>query len=148
MELQRYRQILLSFNNNYYDNLGIVNFIDTDDMNIIKFSVKPFEGFHKDVEYIITLKFNSGWPYIFIDSNIYDQIKTKKYINGYGYHGNEHKGICIKNLSYGYSFNYFYKYCDGKWQNYIYYLITVFNNIQDFEKGSGFKSNYKNILNL
>jgi hypothetical protein len=78
-----------------------------------------------DFSHIITLKFNNGWPYIFIDSNIYDQIKTKKYINGY--QGNEHKGICIKNLSYGYSFNYFYKYCDGKWQNYIYYLITVFN---------------------
>jgi hypothetical protein len=52
MALQRYREILLSFNNNYYDDLGIVNFIDTDDMNTIKFSVKPFEGFHKDVEYM------------------------------------------------------------------------------------------------
>ena len=31
---------------------------------------------------------------------------------------------------------------------YIYYIITVFNNFQDFEKGNGIKSNYKNIINI
>jgi hypothetical protein len=27
-------------------------------------------------------------------------------------------------------------------------LICVFNNLQDFEKGNGIKSNYKTILSL
>ena len=149
MDLQTYRSIILSFNN-YYNDLGIVTFIDNDDINIIKFSVIPYEGIHKDNIYTITLKFNglNDWPNIFIDSSIYNKIKTNNYINNNGYQGNEHKGICIKKLSYGYAFNNFYKYCDGEWKNYIYYIITVFNNIQDFEKGNGFKSNYKDILNL
>jgi hypothetical protein len=27
-------------------------------------------------------------------------------------------------------------------------LITVFNNLQDFEKGNGIRSSYKNILSI
>jgi len=49
-------------------------------------------------------------------------------------------------MGYGYIFNkYFKNLCGNKWENYIYNLICVFNNLQDFEKGNGIKSNYKNI---
>lgn len=39
------------------------------------------------------------------------------------------------------------KICDNKWDIYVYYVITFFNNIYDIEKASGIKSNYKSILN-
>ena len=35
-----------------------------------------------------------------------------------------------------------------KWENYIYYLILFFNNIEDIEKGIGIKHNYKYILSI
>ena len=98
----------------------------------------------------MTLKFQkeSGWPLVFIDSEIFDRIKTVQYVYNVGKTG-AHKGICIKNMSYGYNFNRnFIKLCDNKWENYIYYLITVFNNLQTFEKGSGIRSNYKKILGI
>jgi len=65
-----------------------------------------------------------------------------------GYREGQHKGICIKNFCYGYNFTKnFKKFCNNEWKNYIYYLITMFNNIQDFEKGNGIKSNYKLLIN-
>lgn len=77
---------------------------------------------------------------------IFDKIKTAQYLQNKGKVGT-HKGVCIKNLGYGYNFKKkFRELCDNKWENYIYYLITTFNNIQDFERGNGFKSNYKKIL--
>jgi hypothetical protein len=153
-KLRRFYNITKSFNNNYYNNLGKVEIIiDNDDelsLDFIKFMVIPFEGIHKNVKYIVTLKYkeDNKWPLVFVDSDIFDKIKTKQYLKNKGKVG-DHKGICIKNLSYGYCFNKNFKYyCNNRWENYIYYIITVFNNFQDFEKGNGIKSNYKNILNI
>jgi hypothetical protein len=145
-----YNIILKSFISKYYENLGIVNFIELPDILNIKFEVTPYEGIHKDKKYYVTLKFQNinSWPFVFIDSEIYDKIKTNQYLNNQGREG-DHKGICIKNMSYAYTFNKnFETYCGNKWENYIYMLIVLFNNLQDFEKGTGIKSNYKIILNL
>jgi len=144
-----YLTIIKSIYNKYYNDLGIIEFIDESTINNIQIKVIPHEGFHSNIEYIITCKFINGpnnWPLIFIDSEIYNKIKTPQYLQNIGKKG-IHKGICIKNFSYSYSFDKnFTQLCDNKWENYIYYLITVFNNIQDFEKGNGLKSNYKDIL--
>ena len=150
-KLRRFYNIAKSFNNNYYDDLGKI-IIDNDELSLdfIKFTVIPFEGIHKNIKYTVTLKYkeDNNWPLIFIDSDIFDRIKTKQYLKNKGKVGG-HKGICIKYLSYGYSFNKNFKYyCKNRWENYIYYIITLFNNFQDFETGNGIKSNYKKILNI
>lgn len=147
-QLKIFHTILKCVYLNKYNDLGKVNISDNSDINNIKIMVTPYEGIHKNLEYIITLKFTecSRWPLIFIDSNIYDKIKTNQYIKNKGKVG-QHKGICIKNLSYGYNFNKYFKIlCNNKWENYLYYVITVFNNIEDFKKGNGFKSNYMDLI--
>jgi len=148
----RFAHLVKVINSPYFDDLGKVEMIINNDsqIDIIKIKIIPHQGIHKDIEYIITIKFqgHNNWPWVYIDSEIYDKIKTIQYIENRGANG-DHKGICIKNLSYGYPFiTNFKELCDNKWENYIYYLITLFNNIQDFEKGNGLKSNYKEILNL
>jgi hypothetical protein len=149
--LKRFQDITKAIYKDYYTDLGEIDFIDEDiTLENIKISVVPYEGIHKDVKYIITIKFQEEglWPCIYIDSEIYDKIKTNQYLKEKGRTG-QHKGICIKNISYGYKFNEnFEKLCGNKWENYIYNLICVFNNLQDFEKGNGIKSNYKNILSI
>lgn len=150
MSHKRYFSIISAFYNNYFKDLGKVKLIEeSNNINDIKFTVIPYDGIHKDKKYTITLNFyNDKWPIVFIDSEIYDKIKTNQYIQNKGKIGN-HKGICIKNLSYCYAFKKnFKKYCGDKWENYIYNLIVNFNNLQDFEKGIGIKSNYKDVLNL
>jgi hypothetical protein len=144
-----YSEIISNLFNDYYKDLGSVSLSDDsgDNINIIKIKVVPFEGFHKEKEYIITLKFiDDKWPLVYIDSDIYDKIKTKQYLENRGLNG-EHKGICIKHIGHGYPFKKNFKdYCGNKWNNYIYNIIVMFNNLQDFEKGTGIHSNYKNIL--
>jgi hypothetical protein len=150
MSHKRYFNIISAFYNNYFKDLGNVKLIEeSNNINDIKFTVIPFEGIHKDKEYTVILNFyDEKWPLIFINSEIYDKIKTNQYLQNKGKVGN-HKGICIKNLSYCYAFKKnFKKYCGDKWENYIYNLIVNFNNLQDFEKGNGIKSNYKDVLNL
>jgi hypothetical protein len=150
MSHKRYFSIISAFYNNHFRDLGKVKLIEeSNNINDIKFTVIPYEGIHKDKQYIVTLNFyNDKWPFVFIDSEIYDKIKTNQYIQNKGKVGN-HKGICIKNLSYCYAFKKnFKKYCGDKWESYIYNLIVNFNNLQDFEKGIGIKSNYKDVLNL
>jgi len=149
--IRRFAHLVKVINSTYFNDLGKIELIINDDIqiDIIKIKVIPYQGIHKDIEYIITIKFQeSNWPFVYIDSEIYDKIKTLQYIENKGANG-DHKGICIKNLCYGYPFQKNFKeLCDNKWENYIYYLITLFNNIEDFEKGNGIKSNYKEILNL
>lgn len=150
--IKRFAHIVKVINTGYFNDLGKIELVIDNDMqiDIIKIKIIPYEGIHKDIEYIITIKFQeqNNWPLVYIDSEIYDKIKTKQYINNKGLYG-EHKGICIKKISHGYPFNKNFKdLCDNKWENYIYYLITLFNNIQDFEKGNGLKSNYKELLNI
>jgi len=131
----------------FYNDLGEVELCECV-LEEFKIKVIPHEGHHAGVEYIITLKWEEEWPLVFIDSAIFDRIKTNQYLQNRGKVGN-HKGICIKNFSRGYSFRKnFTQLCDNKWDNYVYYLITVFNNIQDFEKGNGIRSNYKEILQI
>ena len=152
--MKRFYNIIKSFENKYYNDLGTTKLLETDNLNNIKIKVTPYEGIHKNIPYYITLNFpnieNNQFPKISIDSIIYDKIKTSQYINNTGFNG-EHKGICIKNLSYPYPYPYpfiknFKIYCDNKWENYIYYLITMFNNIQDFQKGNGIKKNYMVLI--
>ena len=148
-EISRIMNIITAIAEGYYNDLAKVNYINTGSINKLELHVKPYEGIHSNIPYHLIIKFiNNDWPRIFVNSLIFDKIKTNQYLNNQEIHG-EHKGICIKNFSYGYAFRKnFKKYCANKWKNYIYYIITIFNNIQDFEKGNGFKSNYKKILNI
>ena len=150
--IKRFAHLVKIINSTYFDDLGKIELIINDDIqiNIIKIKIIPHQGIHKDIEYILTIKFQEqdNWPLVYIDSEIYNKIKTIQYIENRGRNG-EHKGICIRNLSYSYAFTKNFKeLCNNKWENYIYYLITLFNNIEDFEKGNGFKSNYKELLNI
>lgn len=150
--IKRFAHLVKIINSTYFSDLGKTELIidDNTQIDIIKIKIIPHEGIHKEIEYTLTIKFQEqgNWPLVYIDSEIYDKVKTKQYIENKGFNG-IHKGICIKNLSYGYPFiKNFKELCDNKWENYIYYLITLFNNLQDFEKGNGLKSNYKEILNI
>ena len=150
MESQkRFYDIQKAVETKYYNDLGYLEICEEEsNIETMKFKVTPYEGFHKGTEYTITLKFQTdAWPLVFIDSVIYDALKTNQYLNNRGKSG-DHKGICIKNLSYAYAFTKNFKhYCDNKWENYLYQIITLFNNFDDdFEKGNGIKSNYKDIL--
>jgi hypothetical protein len=148
MNIKSFHCISKAIYSDYYKDLGVVELSDDSTLETLKVIVTPHEGFHKDVSY--TIKFESdGWPGIFVDSILFDKIKTKQYIANRGHGGKEHRGICVKNMSYGYAFHKnFQELCGNKWENYIYYLISLFNNLQDFEKGNGFKSSYKEILML
>ena len=149
-QLKRFRDITKAVYGGYYTDLGNTEIMDESTLENIKLRVVSHEGVHKDIQYIITIKFQEegNWPLVYIDSDIYDKIKTKNYLQERGRVG-QHKGICIKNIGYGYQFNNNFKnLCGNKWENYIYNLICVFNNLQDFEKGNGIKSNYKTILSL
>jgi hypothetical protein len=148
--LRRFQTIAKAIHTNYYNDLGCIELLENSTLETMRIKVIPHEGIHKNVEYTITCEFQevNNWPFIFIDSEIYDKIKTSQYLQHRGRTGT-HKGICIKYLGYAYGFSKNFKnYCDNKWENYIYYLITVFNNLQDFEKGNGLKSNYKTILSI
>ena len=133
---------------NYYIELGSVEFVEQDTMESLKIKVIPQYGFHKNQEYFITLQLRTNeWPLVFIDSVLFDTIKTAQYLKNKGRVGS-HKGICIKNLSYAYNFpNNFKEYCNNQWEIYLFQIITLFNNFQnDFEKGNGIKSNFKKLL--
>ena len=149
-QLKRFRDISKSIYTGYYTDLGQTDIIEESTLENIKISCIPHEGIHEKIKYTITIKFQEdrNWPHVYIDSEIYDKVKTGQYLKGKGKAG-EHKGICIKNLCYGYAFpKHFKELCDNKWENYIYHLICMFNNLQDFEKGNGIKSSYKNILSI
>lgn len=145
-----FRAIYKSAITGYYADLGSVEIVESDDVGIIKLIVTPNEGVHSGIPYTITCKMQDvdEWPLLYIDSAIYDKIKTSQYLNNRGLKG-EHKGICIKQISYAYPFRKHFKdLCGDKWENYVYYVITVFNNLPDFERGNGLKSNYKTILGI
>jgi len=151
--MERYNAITKAiYKNCLYADLGTTEITDDSTLEIIKIQVTPHEQFHKEKPYVLTLKFQNvddAWPFIFIDSELYDKIKTSQYLQNRGHNGAPHKGICVKNMSYGYPFSKnFAEICGNKWENYVYYLLTMFNNVQDFEKGNGLKSNYKTILNI
>jgi len=149
-----YMPIVKSLISENYNDLGTITYDLDDDITKIIIKVIPHEGVHKDIEYILTLKYrkdsneNTTWPGIYVDSELFNKIKTNRYLKNNGKNG-EHKGICIEKISYGYAFKKNFKlYCDNKWKNYVYYVINILNNIQDFEKGNGIKSNYKEILHI
>ena len=147
---RRFHSICKAVYTDYFKDLAKVEISNESTLEIFKIKVIPNYGIHSDIEYIITIKFQESntWPLVYVDSIIFDKIKTLQYLQNRGKQG-DHKGICIKNMAYGYCFNKNFKnICDNKWENYIYYLITVFNSIEDFEKGNGFKSNYKEILEI
>lgn len=149
MSLKRFCSISKSIYSRKYADLGETEIMEESTIEILKIKVIPHEGFHKNKEYFLTIQFQEeGWPLIFVDSDLFDIIKTPQYLQKKGKVGT-HKGICIKRFSHGYAFHKNFKdLCNNQWENYIYYLITLFNNVQDFEKGNGFKSNYKEILDL
>ena len=149
-QIKRFHNISKAVYGNFFSDLGIIEITDDTTLEDIKIKVIPNEGIHANLEYTITIKFQDEgkWPLVYVDSEIFDKIKTNQYIKNKGKVGS-HKGVCIKNLGYGYNFtNNFKELCDNKWKNYIYYLIITFNNIQDFERGNGFKSKYKQILSI
>jgi hypothetical protein len=149
-QIKRFHNISKAVYGNYYIDLGETSITDDSSLEEVKINVIPNEGIHAKLKYTITIRFQDegNWPLVYIDSDIFDKIKTGHYLQNKGKIG-IHKGICIKNMGYGYNFTKnFRELCDNKWENYVYYLITTFNNIQDFEKGNGFKSNYKKILSI
>lgn len=149
-QIKRFHNISKGVYGEYYIDLGKTEIMEDSTLDNIKIKVIPHEGLHSKIEYIITIQFQEegNWPLVFIDSEKFDKIKTSQYLQNKGKVGT-HKGICIKKLGYAYNFNKnFRELCDNKWENYIYYLIATFNNIQDFERGNGFKSNYKQILSI
>ena len=103
--LKRYLNIRTSINTCYYADLGQVDVIEENTLDNIKLSCIPHEGIHANLIYIITIKFQGDgeWPLVYIDSEIYDKIKTSQYLKGKGKSG-EHKGICIHNLGHVYTF--------------------------------------------
>ena len=150
MESQKtYHNILKAVHDDFYKDLGKIEFIENENVTEIQIKVRPHEGIHKDKEYNLRLKFQTislAWPYVFIDSPIYDPIKTERYIKDSGKNGS-HKGICIRNIGYGYAFTKNFKnYCNNDWKNYLYYVIVFFNNPLDIEHANGFKTDYKKIL--
>ena len=147
--LKRLSVIAKAIENNKYADLGVVERIENDSRDVMVLKVIPHEGIHAKIPYIITVKFKENThPNVYIDSEIYDKIKTPQYLSGTGRWNKEHRGICIKLFSHGNFTTTFEKVCNNKWSNYIYYLITFFNNIQDIEGGSGIKKNYKDIINM
>jgi hypothetical protein len=147
--IRRLTAIATALSDNLYNDLARVEISEDTTLETLKLIVIPHDGIHKGIRYIVTCKFqeHGNWPLVYIDSEIYDKIKTTQYMQNKGANG-DHKGICIKNLGYGYNYKYFKELCGNKWENYVYYLIVFFNNIQDFEKGNGLKSNYKEILQI
>lgn len=142
------KPIQRAINHNYYNDLGSLEFIEQDTMDTLKIKVIPQYGFHKHEEYFITLHIRSDeWPLVFIDSVLFDKVKTNQYLKNKGKVGS-HKGICIKNLSYAYGFTKNFKeICNNQWENYLFQIITLFNNFQnDFQKGCGIKSNFQELL--
>ena len=149
--IKRFRNISKAVYGKYYADLGEIEITEDSTLEDVKIKVLPHEGIHANVEYTITIKFQEegNWPCVYVDSEKFDKIKTNQYLQNKGKVGQQHKGICIKNLGYAYNFHKnFRDLCDNKWENYIYYLICVFNNLQDFEKGNGIKSSYKKILSI
>lgn len=134
---------------NKYIDLGITEVVEESTLEIFRLNVTPYEGLHRDKPYQLSICFQrEGWPKVMIDSPIFDRIKTSQYTKNLGKVG-DHKGICIKHLGHGYLFHkYFPLLCESRWENYLYYLITMFNNIQDFEHGIGLRSDYKEILGI
>ena len=104
-QLKRFRDISKSMYTGYYADLGQTDIIEESTLENIKISCIPYEGIHEKIKYIITIKFqeDGNWPLVYIDSVIYDKIKTSQYLQEKGKAG-QHKGICIKNLGYGYNF--------------------------------------------
>lgn len=148
--MKRFHNISKAVEGKYYSDLGETEIMEESTLEELKIKVVPNEGIHANIDYTITIKFQEegNWPLVYIDSEIFDKIKTNQYLQNKGKVG-DHKGICIKNLGYAYNFKKNFKeLCDNKWENYVYYLITLFNNVQDFEKGNGIKSNYKKILSI
>lgn len=148
--MKRFYNISKAVEGKHYSDLGEIEIMEDSTLEELKIKVVPNEGIHAEIEYTITIKFQEegNWPLVYIDSEIFDKIKTSQYLQNKGKSG-AHKGICIKNLGYAYNFKKNFKeLCDNKWENYIYYLITLFNYLEDFEKGNGFKSNYKKILSI
>jgi hypothetical protein len=99
--IRRYRAISKAVFSGYYVDLGETDIIEESTLEEIKLKVVPHEGVHAGIEYIITLKFREEgqWPLIFVDSAIFDRIKTAQYLQNKGRVG-EHKGICINGWSY------------------------------------------------
>jgi len=144
-----YREIGIAVNNNAIP-FGETELLEESTTETIVINHTPSDGIHADIPYKLTLKLQADGsaPRIFIDSVIFDKIKTNQYNKNRGTNG-DHKGICIKKFGYAYGFKKNFKlHCDNKWENYLITILMVFKNIQDFEGGNGFKSNYKEILSI
>ena len=148
---KRFLSISKAVESGLYSLLGDVILAEDSNLEVIKMKVIPRQGVHANKEYTLTIQFKEegAWPKILVDSSIFDPIKTPQLKKNIGFGGAEHKGICIKTLSYGYPFYInFNQLCANRWDIYICLLISTFNNIQDFQKGNGFRSNYQQILSI
>tara|TARA_Y100000593_G_C4288668_1_gene327032 strand:- start:631 stop:1059 length:429 start_codon:yes stop_codon:yes gene_type:complete len=135
--VQRFKEIITKD----YTPLGSVEInLKDENLNFYIISVKTNFGWHKDKEFILNLKFNDteSWPRITLDSELFRPYFTKNYLENKGFRGTEHKGICVKHISYGYSYNHnFKKYCVRNWGNYVFLIISSLSDKEYFEKGNG-----------
>ena len=143
----------------YYSDLAEVELSDESNLKEMILKVTPCEGFHANVEYTLSIKFQDeeGWPFIHIYSNIFDKITSAQYKNNTGYRGAaDHRGICIHQFSHLSFRKNFKKLCYNKWEVYVRSLITTFNYFQLIEPSqtkdgknkriTGIDSNFKEIL--
>ena len=76
-----FRSIGRAIRSDMYKDLGLVEMVEDCSLDAIQFDVVPHEGVHKGIPYRITLKIDNiqNWPKLFVDSAIYDRIKTSQY---------------------------------------------------------------------
>jgi hypothetical protein len=104
--LKRFLKIANAVRYDYYLDLGKTNIVEDSSLKVLQIEVTPHEGIHTNIPYVITIKFQKEgeWPYVFVDSEIFDKIKTNNYLQNKGKTGEDHRGICIKKIGYAYSF--------------------------------------------
>lgn len=152
--IKRLLNIQNAINDGHYSHLGEVEISEETTLEQVKIMVIPHEGFHANLEYRLTIKFQGEgeWPHIHIDSDVFDAIKTADYKNNKGHRGGEHKGVCIHEFYHTSFYKNFKRLCNNKWEVYVYYLIGTFNDFQEIEpvaEGNaitGIARNYKQIL--
>jgi len=85
-QIKRFHNISKAVYSNFFSDLGITEITDNTTLEDIKIKVIPNEGIHAILEYTITIKFQEegNWPYVYIDSEIFDKLKTNQYLKNKG----------------------------------------------------------------
>lgn len=76
--IKRFAHLVKIINSKYFSDLGNIEFIMDEKNQIEIIKIIPHKGIHKDIQFILTIKFqeHDKWPFVYIDYEIYDKIKT------------------------------------------------------------------------